>query len=482
MEYSIADYINLSWLYWIVATIYAITILSIIAIVLSENRNPVKSLAWVTVLLLLPAVGLVLYIFFGRSIKNTHMISRRNRRKLKRRNNIKNIDISPVHLSPESIQQIKLTRSLNGSKYHSNNDIKVYTNGRSKFNDLKIDLLNAKEYINVQYYIFEDDTIGTEIKNILVKKAQEGVKVRVIYDHVGSFGTKNKFFKEMINAGIMVHPFFKVSFPPFGTRINWRNHRKLCIIDGQIGYLGGMNIADRYINGGKFASWRDTHARVTGPILAALQYSYTIDWNFMGQSLLEEESSTIKPINNGSNVGMQFITSGPTDKWSNIALVFLKAISNAKRSILIQTPYFLPTESLLKALQSVALSNVKVRIMLPRHGDSNILRYASYSYINECIKSGIKFYLYDAGMLHCKTIVVDNEFSSIGSTNFDFRSFEHNFECNLLIYSQDVNNKMREIFAEDLKLSTPINRKTWEKRPLIQKFLESITRLLSPIL
>ena len=482
MEYSIADYINLSWLYWIVVTIYAITILSIIAIVLSENRNPVKSLAWVTVLLLLPAVGLVLYIFFGRSIKNTHMISRRNRRKLKRRNNIKNIDISPVHLSPESIQQIKLTRSLNGSKYHSNNDIKVYTNGRSKFNDLKIDLLNAKEYINVQYYIFEDDTIGTEIKNILVKKAQEGVKVRVIYDHVGSFGTKNKFFKEMINAGIMVHPFFKVSFPPFGTRINWRNHRKLCIIDGQIGYLGGMNIADRYINGGKFASWRDTHARVTGPILAALQYSYTIDWNFMGQSLLEEESSTIKPINNGSNVGMQFITSGPTDKWSNIALVFLKAISNAKRSILIQTPYFLPTESLLKALQSVALSNVKVRIMLPRHGDSNILRYASYSYINECIKSGIKFYLYDAGMLHCKTIVVDNEFSSIGSTNFDFRSFEHNFECNLLIYSQDVNNKMREIFAEDLKLSTPINRKTWEKRPLIQKFLESITRLLSPIL
>ena len=482
MEHSIADYINLSWLYWIVVTIYAITILSIIAIVLSENRNPVKSLAWVTVLLLLPAVGLVLYIFFGRSIKNTHMISRRNRRKLKRRNNIKNIDISPVHLSPESIQQIKLTRSLNGSKYHSNNDIKVYTNGRSKFNDLKIDLLNAKEYINVQYYIFEDDTIGTEIKNILVKKAQEGVKVRVIYDHVGSFGTKNKFFKEMINAGIMVHPFFKVSFPPFGTRINWRNHRKLCIIDGQIGYLGGMNIADRYINGGKFTSWRDTHARVTGPILAALQYSYTIDWNFMGQSLLEEESSTIKPINNGNNVGMQFITSGPTDKWSNIALVFLKAISNAKRSILIQTPYFLPTESLLKALQSAALSNVKVRIMLPRHGDSNILRYASYSYINECIKSGIKFYLYDAGMLHCKTIVVDNEFSSIGSTNFDFRSFEHNFECNLLIYSQDVNNKMREIFAEDLKLSTPINRKTWEKRPLIQKFLESITRLLSPIL
>lgn len=483
MEYSITDYINLSWLYWIMVTIYGITILSIVAIVLSENRNPVKSLAWVTVLLLLPAVGLVLYVFFGRSIKNTHMISRRNRRRLKRRNNIKISDFSSTHLQPESVQQIKLTRSLNGSRFHSNNGIKIYTDGASKFADFKTDILNAKEYINIQYYIFDDDHIGTEIKNLLTKKAGEGVKVRVIYDHVGSISTKNRFFKEMEQAGVMVHPFFKVSFPPFGTRINWRNHRKLCIIDGRIGYLGGMNIADRYIDGGKFTSWRDTHVRITGSILAALQYSYSIDWNFMGQSLLEEESSSIK-VDDGTcnNVGMQFLTSGPTDQWSNIAFVFLKAISNAKRSILIQTPYFLPTESLLKALQSAALSNVKVRVMLPRRNDSNILRFASYSYINECLKAGIKFYLYDAGMLHSKTIVIDNEFSTIGSTNFDFRSFEHNFECNLFIYSREVNTQMREIFAEDLKHSTRIDRNTWNRRPITQKILESITRLLSPIL
>ncbi len=483
IDYTIADYINLSWLYWIIMTIYGLTILSTVAIVLSENRNPVKSLAWVTVLLLLPAVGLVLYIFFGRSIKNTHMISRRNRRRLKRRNTIKAIDFDTPHISPESAQLIKLTRNLNGSKFHINNGIKIYTNGLDKFTDFKADLLEAKEYINIQYYIFEDDKIGTEIKDILIGKSREGIKVRVIYDHVGSFGTKNRFFKEMEKAGIMAHPFFKVSFPPFGTRINWRNHRKLCVIDGKVGYLGGMNIADRYINGGKFATWRDTHARITGPILSALQYSYTIDWNFMGQALIDEQSSAIKIDSSyRSNVGMQFLTSGPTDQWSNIALVFLKAISNAKHSILIQTPYFLPTESLLKALQSAALSNVKVRIMLPRRSDSDILRLASYSYINECMKSGIKFYLYDAGMLHCKTIVIDDEFSTIGSTNFDFRSFEHNFECNLFIYSKEVNAKMREIFADDLKHSTRINRKNWDKRPITQKIAESITRLLSPIL
>lgn len=484
-EYSITDYINLSWLYWIIVTIYSITILSIVAIILSENRNPVKSLAWVTVLLLLPAIGLVLYIFFGRSIKNTHMISRRNQRRLKRNYShyIQTTDIENKNLSPESIQQINLTRSLNGSRFYTHNGLKIYTTGNDKFKALKNDLLKASKYINLQYYIFEDDAIGTEIKDILIKKAREGVKVRVMYDHVGSFQVKNNFFKEMENAGIMTHPFFKVSVPVFATRVNWRNHRKICIIDGEIGYIGGMNIADRYLTGGKFPSWRDTHLRVTGPILSALQYSFTIDWNFLKPALAEEDMHTIKPTNNTvENIGMQLLSSGPTCQWSNIALVFLKAISNAKRSILIQTPYFLPTESLLKALQSAALSNVKVRIMLPRRSDSNILRYASYSYIDECIKSGIKFYLYDAGMLHSKTIVIDNEFCTIGSTNFDFRSFEHNFECNLFIYSQKVNTSMREIFAEDLKHSTRINKNTWKRRPLTQKIAESITRLLSPIL
>ena len=234
MEYSIAEYINLSWLYWIIVAIYSLTILSTIIIILSENRNPVKSLAWVTVLILLPAVGLILYIFFGRSIKNTHMISRRNRRRLKRRNttnsnsNINNLNLTSISLSPESIHQIKLTRNLNGSKFYSRNNIKIYPDGYSKFEDFKQDLIQAKEYINIQYYIIEDDNIGTEIKNILIAKASEGVKIRIIYDHVGSFSTKNSFFNEMKAAGIMVHPFFKVSFPFLGTRINWRNHRKLC--------------------------------------------------------------------------------------------------------------------------------------------------------------------------------------------------------------------------------------------------------------
>ena len=243
-----------------------------------------------------------------------------------------------------------------------------------------------------------------------------------------------------------------------------------------------MNIADRYINGGKFDYWRDTHIRITGPIITSLQYSFNIDWNVMGQEILNETIDETLSTTPSTNIGMQLLTSGPTSQWSSIALVFLKAISNAKRSILIQTPYFLPTESLLKALQAAALAGVKVRIMIPRKSDSNILRYASFSYFEECLKSGIKFHLYEKGMLHSKTIIIDNELSSIGSTNFDFRSFEHNFESNIFIYSREVNSQMKKIFDEDLTHCTTIDIKNWKKRPFIQKALESVTRLLSPIL
>ncbi len=218
-----------------------------------------------------------------------------------------------------------------------------------------------------------------------------------------------------------------MTFPQFGTHVNWRNHRKLCIIDQNVGYLGGMNVANRYIDGGKnFASWRDTHVRVEGPIVQALQYSFAVDWNFMGGELIEDRPQGIpaptafKLKQSISNVGVQMLTSGPTSQWSNIALSLHKAISNARRRVYIQTPYFLPTEALLKALQSAALAHVDVRIMIPRHSDSAMLTYASNSYISECMRAGIKIYQYTAGMLHSKVIIVDDEFVTIGSTNFDF--------------------------------------------------------------
>ena len=412
-------------------TIYAITVIVILCVIVSENRNPVKSLAWVTVLILLPLVGVVLYLFFGRSIKNTRMISRRNRRRLRRAERTALSEANERTLSPEARQQIRLAKSLESAEYYPGNDIKVYTDGASKFEALIDDLSKAKRYINLQYYIILDDEIGTRVADVLIERARAGVAVHVIYDNVGSLNTHRRYFKRMRAAGIEVYPFFKVSFPPFGTRINWRNHRKICVIDGEVGYIGGMNIADRYITGGKnFDSWRDTHLR----------------------------------------------------QWSNIAMMFHKSIANARHRVYIQTPYFLPTEGLLKALQTAALARVDVRIMMPRRTDSRLLQYASFSYIAECLRAGIKIYLYNPGMMHAKTLIVDDEIASVGSTNFDFRSFEHNFEANLFVYSPRFTQEMAEIFHRDMRQCTRLYQATWARRRRSLKVAESVVRLLSPIL
>lgn len=460
-----------------------------ICIILSENRDPVKSLAWVTVLLLLPVVGLILYIFFGRNIKNTRMISQRNRRKLRKYEERINVDPKSTGLSSATLQQINLGRSLIGAQFYPDNTVEVYNRGVDKFEALKADLLAAKQTIHIQYFIFENDKIGNEIAQILKEKAESGVKVRLIYDHVGSFHVKNKFFKSLRSYGVEAHPFFKVTFPQFGTKVNWRNHRKICIIDNRVGYIGGMNIADRYIDGGKkFDMWRDTHVRVTGPVVAALQYSFAVDWNFMGGGLIEygkpeTDLSYLPKLKDAvTGVGMQLLTSGPTSQWSNIALAFHKAISNASKRVYIQSPYFLPTDSLLKALQAAALAHIDVRILIPHHSDSVMLTYASASYISQCLRAGIKIYLYKPGMLHSKMVIVDNEFVSIGSTNFDFRSFDYNFEANMFFFNRDFNAKMIEVFKEDLKKSVRVIPAQWRRRKLIHKIAESIIRLMSPVL
>lgn len=469
------------WIFTIFAVVYLITVLSIIGVIISENRNPVKSLAWITVLLLLPVVGVGLYMFFGRSMKSKRLISNKNKKRLLRIEPYKIIDETKLPLSLECQQGIRLAMSLTGARYFPGNHINIFTDCSKLFEQFKIDIANAKSYINIQFYIFEDDRLGHEISDLLVAKAAEGVKVRVIYDHVGSFKAKDSFFASMRAKGVMALPFMKVTFPQLATRINWRNHRKISIIDGEVGYIGGMNIADRYVDGGGFGRWRDTHVRLTGPAVAGLQYNFAVDWNFMGQPLLAE-STKLYDVKDSDEVGVQLVSSGPTSRWGNIPMLFLKMIGNAKKRIYIQTPYFLPTESMLKALQAAALAKVDVRIMIPRKSDSVVLRLATFSYVSECIKAGIKIYLYNAGMLHAKTLIVDDEFCTTGSTNFDFRSFEHNFECNIMMYSTELNKQMVDIFLTDQKDCLRTLPSTWRNRPLYERCCESLVRLLSPVL
>lgn len=471
------------WVYRMLFLVYAATIFSCIAVVLSEKRNPIKSLAWIVALIFLPVAGLVFYIFFGRSLKNKRMISRHNKRKLLSNQHRASQMYPSEMLTSTSQQLVKLAGALGATSLSYATTLKIYTEGESKFSDLMRDLREAKESINLQYYIFSDDKLGKKIAAILMDKARQGVKVRVIYDHVGSFSAPNRFFTKMRQAGVEAHPFFRVTFPQLANRINWRNHRKVVIIDDSIGYVGGMNIATRYINGMRQGEkWRDTHLRVEGPVLAGLLYSFAVDWNFLKHHTDITPISTSVAPDNIKRIPAQFITSGPTDRWPAIAHLYQRAILSAKKCVYLQTPYFLPTDSLLNALCTAALSKVDVRVMLPLESDSRMLTYASYSYITECMQAGIKVYLYKAGMLHAKTLIVDDEFCTSGSTNFDFRSFEHNFEGNLLIYDKSVNQQMKEQFFADMKESVKLTLSKWSHRPWAIRFRESIIRLLSPIL
>ncbi|MCF0218327.1 MAG: cardiolipin synthase [Muribaculaceae bacterium] len=486
------EHINTELFWWTIFIVYYITIISIIVVVLSENRNPLKSLAWVCVLIMFPIGGLILYIFFGRNIKNTRMISRRKKRKLLKseaHSVPQKVNLDDCDLSAEEKQYVRLAQNLTGANFYPDNKVEIFHDGNAKLSAIIEDIKRAQSYIHLQYYIIEDDDTGRMLTEILKAKAGEGVKVRVIYDDIGSMHLKGSFLKPLREAGVDIYPFSRVTFPPFATRINWRNHRKVCVIDGKIGYIGGMNIANRYLDGGEnFSSWRDTHLRVTGSAVVALNYSFAVDWSFMGRELLDDPSGKAQnpteehDMSRGDDAAIQLVTSGPTSRWSNIAMVMLKAISNAKHHVFIQTPYFLPTESLLKALQAAALAKVDVRVMMPIRSDSNMLTHASRSYIGECLKSGIKIYLYEGGMLHSKNVIVDNSFVTVGSTNFDFRSFEHNFEGNLLIYSKEVNSRLQSEFAECEKNSRRVLYGQWRRRPIRFKVAESIMRLFAPIL
>lgn len=491
-----ADYINTTWVWWTISVIYALVTIGIICVVVGENRNPVKSLAWVTVLLVTPGIGLVFYAVFGRNIKNKHIISRRNRRKLRR--------LSPPRppggqgsntSSPLGSQIVRLATAISSFPYYEGNTAEVYDTGRDKFRAFLADIATARQYVNLEYYIVSDDSTGRAVADALIDRARAGVRVRLVYDHVGSFKTPARFFRRLKEAGVEVHPFFRVIFPFLGTRVNWRNHRKICIIDGRVGYIGGMNIADRYVSGGSFPMWRDLHLRLTGPAVVSLQQAFAVDWNFMGNSLLEEGAPAPDPaeaagggeapgrrLSRPPTMGMQLVTGGPTDQWVNLTLIFQKAISMARKCVYIQTPYFLPTEGLLHALQTAALAKIDVRIMVPRRSDSDMLRWASFSYIAECLRSGIKIYLYQKGMLHSKAVIIDDDFATVGSANFDFRSFEHNFEANMLVYSTDFNLRLKQIFLRDQRDSLRVNAARWRQRPMAERALESFMRLFAPIL
>lgn len=468
-------------LYFIIICGYCITIISLVLVVIAENRNPLKTIPWIVVLLLAPGIGLLFYFLFGQDNRKQRIISHYTYKRIMKKTAKGILQQDSCNVSDAYKPLAHLLHTTNQAALLYGTKIKVFVTGASKMETLIHDILQAKHHIHLQYYIFNDDETGCKIKNALIKKAKEGVQVRVLYDDVGCWNVKSLFFKEMKDAGIEVLGFMRVAFPIFSSKVNYRNHRKVVVIDGTIGYMGGMNIADRYVYGVSWGIWRDTHFRFEGKGTHGLQSSFLIDW-YASSKILLTSKRYYPAVDTFTNNMMQITTSGPTGDWNTLLQSVIYTFANAKKYIYIQTPYFLPTEGLNMALQTAALSGVDVRLMLPERADSKIISLATRSFFDDVIKAGVKIYLYKPGFSHAKLVISDDYISIIGSANMDFRSFEHNFEVNSFVYDKIFAQEMRTIFCQDQMDCELIHKELWFKRSRKKRLIESFIRLFSPLL
>ncbi len=359
-------------------------------------------------------------------------------------------------------------------------------NGEHKFPEVLKALHEAKHHIHIEYYIFEDDDIGNQIKDILIQKAREGVQVRFIYDDFGSRSIRKKLVPQLREAGVEAYPFHKVFFIMLANRLNYRNHRKIIVIDGCTGFVGGINVSDRYINDSKNPKkhfWRDTHLYIEGPGVFYLQYLFLCDWNFCSPVKLHPERSFFcYPENPPGNTIVQIAASGPDSDTPTILYSLMQAINLAQKEILITTPYLIPGESLLDVLIVAAMSGIEVKILIPANSDALFVDVASRSFFEDLLDAGVEIYLYHKGFVHSKTLVTDSNVSIIGTANMDYRSLELNFEVNAMVYDSIIANELRSSFFEDLKDATKIDKSTWSKRPLYMQMIEKSARLVSPLL
>ena len=474
----------------VILGIYIISILVVVVYTVLENRNPVKTISWVLVLILLPVIGFVFFIFFGQNFRKEKIIARKG---LRNHEALSNLAHEQIHRLSEGenienprleVKRSLITLLLNNSNalVTIGNNVEVLQNGKATFEAIITALESAISFIHLEYYIFADDQIGGIIKDILKRKAAEGLEVRLIVDDVGSWELKTPFFKEMWNAGIQAYSFLQVRFPNLTSKVNYRNHRKIIVIDGHVGFLGGINIADRYMSGSaEYGIWRDTHLKIEGDAVNTLQTVFLTDWFFVSQ--IEIHDRRYFPVKRPVGHKMaQIVASGPDSDWPAIMMGIFQAVASATSYVYIATPYFMPSESVLLALKTAALGGVDVRIIIPEKSDAFVTLLSSRSFIREMLEADIRFYFYQKGFLHSKVMIVDDVISVVGSANMDFRSFEQNFEVAAFIFDEATAYSLKRSFLEDLLHSRPVILEEWNKRPIVEKAKESFARLISPLL
>jgi cardiolipin synthase len=475
---------TVSW--WLMVAFYFFTVIPTILVILLENRNPVKSLSWILILLFLPLIGFILYLYFGQDYRRQKIVSKKSIRQLGEIPKIKaeEADLENKTLPTHHQLLIRLLqRNSDAFPFHGN-QLTAYGNEKETFRVLFSTIADAQKEIYAEFYIIENDIVGKQFLNLLMQKALEGVKVRLIFDFVGSFHFKNSLQRTLRKAGVEIYPFLPVHLKVTlrKNRINYRNHRKIIIIDGEVGFTGGINMADRYMIGNKLGRWRDTFLKIDGPAVYGLLNAFLIDWYFVSRELLNLETlySNVT-LHKNENV-VQIVTSGPDSDWESIMQGIVIAISTATKYVYVQTPYFMPTDVVMSALQTAAMSGVDVRVMLPERTDTFMTQSSSYSYITQSLQAGVKIFLYQNAFLHSKTIVIDDSLATVGSANMDFRSYEQNFELNAFIFEKETAIILRKLFVEDELQCTETTLEKWEQRPLSTRIKESVARLFSPLM
>ncbi|WNR47065.1 cardiolipin synthase [Paenibacillus roseipurpureus] len=489
----------MDWLSHMLTLVFVVNILLALTVVFLEKRNVAATWSWLMVLLFIPILGFVLYVMLGQNLSRRKLY-KWNKRMLERVQSItaeqrqQLMDGTFPYQDPmvsDYRYLIYLNVATNDALLTQDNEVTIFTDGVEKFNDLIGKIEAAKHHIHMQYYIVKNDSLGKRIMEVLTRKAAEGVVVRFLYDDIGSRTLKDSFFREFVKAGGQKAAFFPSRIPFLNYRVNYRNHRKLVVIDGELGYLGGFNIGNEYLGlNPKLGYWRDTHLRLSGTVVRALQSRFILDWNLASMTAIELEKErhlhyfpTLSESAAGSTrVPMQIVASGPNESWPHFVYTFLKLIHLAERRILLQTPYFIPEESMLNALRIAALSGIDVRIMIPEKADHLFVHWASLYYVGELLRAGVKCYLYDFGFLHAKTIIVDGQVASVGTANLDIRSLRLNFETNALIFHEETAKKLENTFWADMEGCMELTLEEYEKRSLRVRFLESISKLVSPIL
>lgn len=469
--------------------ILTISTVFIAILIFLENRHPTQTLAWFLVLAAFPVVGFFFYLMFGRNFRKKKMFKQKGEldvQAFERIEGNRQVDLSYMeHMGDHQKLLFSLAQKLGNTPISFHTDTKILTNGNETFTYLFEEIKKATNHIHLEYYIVRDDEIGQDLKRMLIHKANEGVNVRFLYDAVGSWELSQKYLQELLEAGIEIAAFSPVRLPFLSHRINFRNHRKIVVVDGNVGFVGGLNVGDEYLGRNEYyGNWRDTHLMLKGEAVRSLQLIFLQDWFYMtGETLLTAEYLSPQLLSYKDNLGgVQMIPGGPDNEWEVIKNVFFSMIISAKTSIWIASPYFIPDEDILSALKVAALSGIDVRVLVPNRPDKKIVFYASRSYFPELLEAGVKIFEYESGFLHSKIIIVDNELASIGTSNMDMRSFHLNFEVNAFLYRTNSTRTLVNDFLHDLTNSTEIEWDTFKKRSIWKRMVESTSRLLSPLL